>query len=252
MRRKAYGICLFLLAAVLVVAIAACGKRGQREENTSTGVESSDQDKTAEDIEGEQTNTPEEDETKQTADGQSGQEEDVKDSAQTDSGEDTEAGKSDEAAEKDETGADSQPKEERLEEGGKEPAGSPERIGIYTIDDETLETVSLTAMIDTAGGLTPEAVVEAVALALEDHLIEISVGSITVDGKKVTVDIQSEDAKLPFGNAGSSVEGVILDCITYSLFDNFKDLKEIYFTVNGGAYESGHISLAVGEAYQTK
>ncbi len=249
MRRKAYGICLFLLAAVLVVAIAACGKRGQREENTSTGVENSDQDKTAEDIEGEQNNTPEEDETKPSADGQ---EEDVKDSAQTDLGEDTEAGKSDEAAEKNETGADSQPKEERLEEGGKDPAGSPERIGIYTIDDETLETVSLTAMIDTAGGLTPEAVVEAVALALEDHLIEISIGSIMVDGKKVTVDIQSEDAKLPFGNAGSSVEGVILDCITYSLFDNFKDLKEIYFTVNGGAYESGHISLAVGEAYQTK
>lgn len=246
MSRKAYGICLFLLAAVLVFATAAC-KTKNPEKQDSNGAEKTDQEITEEDTDDKQSDLPEG--TEPEADDLSGKSEDKPENGQPEQGEQTE---------KDETESGNRDqdidsgKEEEKAPTSAEVKNDPERIGIYTIDDETLETVSLTALINTAGGLTPEAVVEAVALALEDHLIEIQIGSITVEGKKVTVDIKSEDANLPFGNTGSSVEGVILDCITYSLFDNFKELREIYFTVNGGAYESGHISLGIGEAYQTK
>lgn len=133
-----------------------------------------------------------------------------------------------------------------------EPEIITERIGIYTIDEETLETASVTAMLDVTNGLTVTAVVEAVRLAMEDHSIEIQLGDIRQDGNKVVVDILAEEAVLPFGNAGSAVEGVILDCISYSVFDNFAEIEEIYFTVNGDTYESGHIYLPMDEAYLTK
>jgi len=134
----------------------------------------------------------------------------------------------------------------------KEPEIIMERIGIYTIDEETLETASVTAMLDVTDGLSVKAVVEAVRLAMEDHSIEIQLGEIRIDGNKVVVDILAEEAVLPFGNAGSAVEGVILDCISYSVFDNFAEIEEIYFTVNGDTYESGHIYLPMDEAYLTK
>ena len=126
------------------------------------------------------------------------------------------------------------------------------QIGIYTIDDNTLETVSLTAMVNVSGELTVEAVIDAVILALEDHSLEVQIAGIQMSDESVTVDILADEPLQPFGNAGSSVEETILDCISYSVFDNFESLKTIYFTVNGEAYESGHIYLPEGEPYLRK
>lgn len=197
---------LFLLAAVLVFSVAACGGV-QQESGKTEGILDANPN-TKEEV---QENVVVDDET-------------------------------DDTKLEDEAIGEEEPVSEQVSSG-------PERIGIYTIDEVSLDTVSLTAMINTAGGLTADAVVDAVILALEDYSLEIYVnGTNLVDGI-ATVDIQAEDSIMPFGNEGSSVESVILDCISYSLFDNFDEIKAICFTVNGEDYESGHIHLPAGEPY---
>ena len=50
-------------------------------------------------------------------------------------------------------------------------------------------------------------------------------------------------------NAGSSYETLILQCITNTLGDYY-GVKEVYITVEGEPYESGHYSMRKGEAFQ--
>ena len=50
-------------------------------------------------------------------------------------------------------------------------------------------------------------------------------------------------------NAGSGYETLILQCITNTLGDYY-GVKEVYITVEGKPYESGHYSMKIGEAFQ--
>lgn len=50
-------------------------------------------------------------------------------------------------------------------------------------------------------------------------------------------------------NAGSGYETLILQCITNTLGDYY-GVKEVYITVDGKPYESGHYSMKKGEAFQ--
>lgn len=248
MKRKAPSLCfvnracIFLLAMVLAVSAAACGDKNGTEEGAGP-VSGEDGDAGGVgDTLGQPADAGVEGSTSGPAAGaeQPGGEED----ADGESGAETGGGTG---------GGTGQPGSGGEDAGtsGVDSAISVQRVGIYTIDDETLETKSLTAMVNVKDGLTVDAVVDAVVLALADHSIEAVVDGISVDGGKVTVDLKAEEPYQPFGNA-SSVEGLALDCISYSIFDNFRELKEIYFTVNGEAYESGHISLPLGEPYLKK
>lgn len=210
MNKKVNRILLFLLAAILVFSVAACGSVKQSGVLTEGTTGSTHDTK---------------DETKDTADTT-----------------ETEIDSSDAVS-------DVETPDDEIHQQSDTVSTGPERIGIYTIDEMTLETVSITAMIDTTGGLTTDAVVDAVVLVLEDHSLEVFINDTIVTENVVTVDIEAEDPVMPFGNSGSSVESVILDCISYSLFDNFDEIKAICFTVNGSEYESGHIHLPMGEPY---
>ena len=107
---------------------------------------------------------------------------------------------------------------------------SQKKIIIYIIDSENeLKILDVT---------------EAVLLALSDNFENIEIDSIKEDKKSVTVDFKAKDKKMPFGKDGAESEELILDCISYSIFDNFSNLKRIYFTVNGEAYNSNKIKLS--------
>ena len=139
-------------------------------------------------------------------------------------------------------------------EGNVTPEGAPsaKKIGIYTLEDESLDTVSVETVVEYKDELKVEDVVAAVVSELEDHDIDVKIGSVTNEGNKVTIDLSAEDSFLPFGSLGSSAEGSVLDCLSYSIFDNFSDIKEVYFLVNGEAYETGHIELKKDEPYLTR
>lgn len=244
MKRKAPSLCfvnracIFLLAMVLAVSAAACGDKNGTEEGAGPVSGEEEDAGGVGDALGQPADAGVEGSTSGPAAGaeQPGGEED----ADGESGAETGGGTGQPGSGGEDAGT-----------SGVDSAISVQRVGIYTIDDETLETKSLTAMVNVKDGLTVDAVVDAVVLALADHSIEAVVDGISVDGGKVTVDLKAEEPYQPFGNA-SSVEGLALDCISYSIFDNFRELKEIYFTVNGEAYESGHISLPLGEPYLKK
>ena len=125
-------------------------------------------------------------------------------------------------------------------------------VGIYTIEDDTLNTTSIDTVVQIDGELKAEDVVNAVVSELEDHDIDIVIASVTNEGGKVTIDIEADDPFLPFGSLGSSAEGSVLDCLSYSIFDNFADVNAVYFHVNGEAYETGHIVLKADEPYLTR
>lgn len=230
MKDKSNIILLLLLTAFLVFTSAACGRKatswdpGAPSAGNKTGESSAQSDAS---------DAGDEAEKKDEDGGDSGTTDDTPEDNKDKTPEDNTAG------------------DEKTSASSLDTGRSFSRIEIYTIDDVTLETVSITAMVDVKDGLTVDAVVNAVLLALEDHSVSVDVAGITTEGSGVTIDIAAEDAIKPFGDAGSSVEEVVLDCISYSIFDNFKDLKKIYFTVNGGGYESGHISLPMGEPYLT-
>lgn len=216
MRKRMIQISCFVLLTILLLFAVACGKKKQ-EQNAEQNV------------------TTEENKQENESDANS-----KEDTAQ--SGVNEEAG-----ADSSDTEGDTGENPDKTEQ-----TVSPERVNIYTIDDATLDTSSVTVMLDVSDGLKPDAVVNAVILALEDHMIEVEIISTTVEDGKAVVDISAENENQPFGNEGSSVEGAILDCISYSLFENFSDINEIYFRVNGGPFESGHIYLPEDEPYLKK
>ena len=47
-------------------------------------------------------------------------------------------------------------------------------------------------------------------------------------------------------NAGSSFEALILQSLTNTL-GNYYGVQEVYITIDGGPYESGHIIIEEGE-----
>ena len=132
------------------------------------------------------------------------------------------------------------------------PTPSSQKIGIYSIEDDSLDTVSVETVVEIEGELKAENVIDAVVNELEDHDIDITIASVTNEDRKVTIDISADDPFLPFGSLGSTAEGSVLDCLSYSIFDNFSDVTAVYFLVNGSAYETGHIELKVGEPYLTR
>lgn len=50
-------------------------------------------------------------------------------------------------------------------------------------------------------------------------------------------------------NAGSGFEAMILQCLTNTL-GTYYQVEEVYITIDGGPYESGHIIIEKGEAYK--
>jgi len=132
------------------------------------------------------------------------------------------------------------------------PTPTSKMIGIYSIEDDTLGTVNVDAVVTIDGELKVTDVIDAVVGELEDHDIYVVIGSVSSDEGKVTIDIKADDPFLPFGSLGSSAEGSVLDCLSLSIFDNFSDINAVYFLVNGQAYETGHIQLAADEPYITR
>lgn len=66
-------------------------------------------------------------------------------------------------------------------------------------------------------------------------------------GNSVHIDLSKEFVTEM--NAGSGFEAMILQCLTNTLGDYYQ-VEEVYITIDGGPYESGHIIIEEGEAYK--
>lgn len=117
------------------------------------------------------------------------------------------------------------------------------KITIYTIDAENDKVVAKNSMVTDNGELKPETVIDLVLLELDDLIDDVSV-NITEKSDSITVDLAVEDKSYPFGEKNRISEVKVLDCISYSIFDNFTDYKKIYFKLNGEAYKSKQLKLS--------
>jgi len=72
----------------------------------------------------------------------------------------------------------------------------------------------------------------------------ISANSIILEDSALKIDF----TETIYGNYGSGTEAALLDNLFLAFFDNIPEVKEIYVSVNGGAYETGHIMINPDEA----
>ena len=120
-------------------------------------------------------------------------------------------------------------------------------LSIYSIDSESAEKKSITAMISNEKEITPAMIVDKVVESIADETYTIGIDSVTTQDDIVIVSFL--DDQPPVTNVGSSVEGEILDAIAQSLLDNLEDYHKVIFRVMGGPYQSGHIELELNTIY---
>lgn len=120
-------------------------------------------------------------------------------------------------------------------------------LSIYSIDSESAEKISITAMISNEKEITPAMIVDKVVESIADEAYTIGIDSVTTQDDIVIVSFLDDHP--PVTNVGSSVEGEILDAIAQSLLDNLDDYHKVIFRVMGGPYQSGHIELDLNAVY---
>lgn len=129
-------------------------------------------------------------------------------------------------------------------------ASDMKELQIYCITDDASDKESVISMIPKDTKVTAEVVVNSVVIEFGNHGLEIGIDSVTE--KDGTVIVSFLSGKAPAAGCGSSVEGLILDCISQSLLDNLDSCKKVIFRVEGKAYESGHFAFGIDEAYDWK
>lgn len=119
---------------------------------------------------------------------------------------------------------------------------SRKKINLYIIDEKGVNTLPIVSFVS-PDSFSPKTVAEAVILALGEKAADTQIGEVQLIESAIYIDLQAKHPEAPFGNIDSKQEEMILDCISYSLLDNFSDYGTIYFKVNGEAYNSKNIKL---------
>lgn len=126
-----------------------------------------------------------------------------------------------------------------------------ERIPVYSIDSRNMATIPNSSVVDSSDGIDEMDVLNACAQNFIDQDATAEFNSAVRDGDSLTVDISAEDMKEPFGKGTGKFEQLFLDCLSKSIFENFPELKSVYFTVNGEAYHSAKLKLSTDKPYMT-
>lgn len=115
------------------------------------------------------------------------------------------------------------------------------KVTVYTIDND--QVVPKTSMVVEDEELRPESVIDLVMLELDDLIADDVISKVKEDGDSIIVDFTVTDKAHPFGKKSQVSEMKVLECISYSILDNFTDYKKIYFKLNGEAYISKQLKL---------
>ncbi len=123
-------------------------------------------------------------------------------------------------------------------------------IQVYTIDMDTMQSVSETAYLMKDEEVTAENIIKKVIELFKENTIEIEVNGIKQ--KKDVIYISFAKDSAPIVDVSKKVEEVILESIAKSLLDNLEDIEKIVFQVDSGAYKSENLELGENEAYWWK
>ncbi|MDD5936621.1 MAG: hypothetical protein PUC65_13845 [Clostridiales bacterium] len=120
-------------------------------------------------------------------------------------------------------------------------------LSIYSIDSQSSQVISITAMVDGEEKITPQIIVDKVVEAMGDVAVTIGIDSVTTKDSAVIVSFQEDQP--PVTDVDSSIEKEILDAIAQSLIDNLPEYNKVIYRVMGKAYTSDHITMGLDEIY---
>lgn len=121
------------------------------------------------------------------------------------------------------------------------------QISIYSINNETGNIESVTALVPAGSSITPQLIVDLVVDAMADQSMMVGVENVSTKEDAVIVSFYAN--KPPSANVGSGIENAILDAFAFSLIDNIKQYKKVIYRIEGKAYISGHNEYELDEVY---
>lgn len=126
------------------------------------------------------------------------------------------------------------------------PAATKE-IYIYTMNENTQDVESVSAVVNEDTKITPELIVDKVTDSLGERLIDVGIDSVTTEKDTVIVNFKSDTP--PVVQVKQAVETTILDAIAQSLVDNLPEYPKVIFRVEGKAYRSDNLSFGLNDIY---
>ena len=121
------------------------------------------------------------------------------------------------------------------------------KITVYSIEND--KVVPKTSVVMDNDKVKPETIIESVMLELDDVIDGDITTEVKEDGDSIIVNFNVSNKDYPFGEKIQVPETSVLECISYSILDNFKEYKKIYFKLNGEAYVSKQLKLADGKPF---
>lgn len=137
-------------------------------------------------------------------------------------------------------------KEKEADKFGVAPAATKE-ISIYTMDENTQDVESVSAVVNADTEITPELIVDMVSDSLAERLVDVGIDSVTTDKDAVIVSFKSDTP--PVVKVDLTVETTILDAIAQSLVDNLPEYPKVVFRVEGKEYKSDNLSFGLNDVY---
>lgn len=123
-------------------------------------------------------------------------------------------------------------------------------IQVYTIDEDSLESVSETVYLLDNEKVTAKNIINKVIDLFAMHAITIKLDTITEKEETIYISFQKEGA--PVHDVSETVEEIILESIAKSLVDNLEGYEKVVFQVEGEAYKSDNIQMEKDEVYWWK
>lgn len=124
-----------------------------------------------------------------------------------------------------------------------------QKVTIYSVDAESDKVLAKNSMITIKDELIPQDIIDAVLLELDDMIDGDIIANTLTNEDSITIDFIVKDKNYPFGKKSQVKDVVVLDCISYSVFENFNDFKRVYFKLNGEAYKSKQLKLSGTEPF---
>ncbi len=120
-------------------------------------------------------------------------------------------------------------------------------ISIYTMNENTQDVESVSAVVNEDTEITPELIVDMVTASLAERLIDVRIDKVTTEKDTVIVSFDSDTP--PVVQVNLTVETTILDAIAQSLVDNLPEYPKVIFRVKGKEYKSDNLTFGLNDVY---
>ena len=130
------------------------------------------------------------------------------------------------------------------------PTSEENSIQVYTIDEDSMESVSEIVYLMDGEQITAKNIMKEVIDLFAMHAITIQLDTITE--KEDTIYISFQNVGAPVHGVSETVEEIILESIAKSLVDNLEGYEKVVFQLENEAYNSDNMQLEKDEIYWWK